>query len=339
MLVAVALALAVALLVAACGGDDAEEPELQTGVVRLGAVPGPTDWDAQVLNGVRAAVRELERRGGIDEKVRLRLVVGTPGRLVRAGVRLIVLPCDARTQAASAAAVRRRDAFVLEPCNTGIWRRFPDVWPVSVSAADEARVLAGYLEDEGYERVAVLGDGRIADAVRAAVKSEELKLAPVRRADVVAVAVGAPFAAATIARLRVRGVDLPIVATHGLDDGQAIRLDRAALEGVVFTTFGFAEPGSEMDELAERYRALTGRRPDSSVAALGYDAVRVLEYAVMEASSTRPALVAASMRGLEAFGATGKIVYPERGGRNPEVSVALVQVEDGRLVLLDRVDV
>src|SRR5262245_22051662 len=161
------------MLVAACGGDDADEPELQTGAVRVGAVPGPTDWDAQVLSGVRAAVRELERRGGIDEKVRLRLFVGTPSGLLRAGVRLIVLPCDARTQAASAAAIRRR-AFVLEPCNTGIWRRFHGVWPVSVSAADEARVLTGYVEDEGYERVAVLGDGRIADAVRAAVKEEEL---------------------------------------------------------------------------------------------------------------------------------------------------------------------
>ena len=305
----------------------------------VGAVPGPTAWDAQVLNGVRAAVLELDRRGGVDEKVRLRLHVGTTGRLLRAGVRLLVLPCDARTQAASAAAARRREAFVLEPCNTGIWRRFPDVWPVSVSPADEARVLAGYIKDEGYERVAVLGEGRIARAVRAAVREEELVVAPVRRADVVAVAVGAPFAAATIARLRVRGVEVPIVATHGLDDRRAIRLDRAALEGVVFTTFGFAEPGSELDELAERYRALTGRRPDASVAALGYDAVRVLEFAMVEASSTVPDALAAAMRGLEVQGATGRIAYPERGGRNPEVSVALVQVENGQIVLLDRVDV
>ena len=286
LLFAVVLALALPLLVAACGGDDAE-PELPTSVVRLGAVPGPTAWDAEVLNGVRAAVRELERRGGVDEKVRLRLHVGTPGRLLRSGVRLLVLPCDARTQAASAAAARRRDAFVLEPCNTGIWRRFPDVWPVSVSPADEARVLAGYLDDEGYERVAVLGEGKIGLAVRAAVEEEGLAVTPIRRADVVAVAVGAPFAAPTIARLRLRGVQLP-----GRVDTRPRRppFDPPRPRGPRrrrLHHLRLPEPGSELDELAERYRALTGRRPDSSVAALGYDAVRVLEFAMVASPPRR----------------------------------------------------
>ncbi len=269
-LAVLAVGLACLLALAACGGGD-DAAELERGVVRIGAVPGPTAWDAQVLNGVRAAVRALDLQGGVDGKVRLRLLVGQARRLVGGGARILVLPCDARLQAASAAAVQGAAVLALEPCNTQIWRRFPDVWPVSVSPPAEARVLVDYVRQQGYERVAIVGDGR------------------------------------------------------------------AALAGSVFLTFGFPDPGSELDELFERYRALTGHPPSSSVAALGYDAVRVLEEAMVEAGSTEPAALAATMPGLEAYGATGTIAYPDGGGRDPSVDVALVRIENGGLALVDRV--
>jgi ABC-type branched-subunit amino acid transport system substrate-binding protein len=334
---AVALALACLLALAACGGGK-EEPELQAGVLRLGAVPGPTAADAEVLNGLRAAVREVNRAGGIDERVQVRLFVGSAARLAEAGVRVVVLPCDARLQAASAAVLKRR-TFLLEPCNTAVWRRFPAVWPVSVSPADEAGVLVGYARDQGYERLGVVGEGRVARAVRAAAMQAGLELAPLRRSDAVVVALRAPFAQSAVARLRERGIDVPVLATHGLDDRAVIAFYKPELDGVVFTTYGFPDPGSQLDEVYERYRALTGHRPASSVATLGYDAVQVLRSAVHDAASTRPAALATVMPGLDASGGAGRIEYPERGGRDPHVSVAIVEVEHGRLVLVDRVGV
>jgi ABC-type branched-subunit amino acid transport system substrate-binding protein len=325
------------LVLAGCGGDD-ESPELAAGELRLGAVPGPTAADAEVVNGVRAAVRELNNGGGIDDKVRLRLYVGDAARLSGSGVRVLVLPCDPRLQAASAAIVRRR-AFALEPCNTGLWRRAPAVWPVSVSPAGEARVLVDYAAEQGYRRLSVVGEGRIARAVQAAARREGLQLVAAFEADAVAVALAAPFAQAAVARLRKRGVDAPVLGTHGFDDRAVNAQNATELDGVVFTTFGFPEPGSEMDELYERYRALTGRRPDGTVAALGYDAVHVLESAVHDAASTRPGALGAAMPGLEAQGATGEIDYPHHGGRDPEVSIALVRIDGARLVLVDRVGV
>jgi hypothetical protein len=330
--------LACLLALAACGGGE-EKPELQPGVLRVGAVSGRTAWDAQVLGGLRAGVRAVNRGGGIDEKVRLTLVVGDARQLAADGIHVFVLPCDARLQAASAALLRRHHPFVLEPCNTGIWRRSARVWPVSLAPADEARVLVGYAHEQKYERMAVVGDGRMAQAVRAAARREGLRLVPLRRAEVVAVALAAPFAQSAVARLRARGIDAPVVATHGMDDRTSIAGDRRDLDGVVFTTFGFADPGSELDELDERYRALNGRHPGSSVAALGYDATKVLEFASVDAGSTRPHALQASMPGLEAYGATGKIVYPEHGGRDPAVTVALVRIANGRLELVDRVGV
>jgi branched-chain amino acid transport system substrate-binding protein len=337
---AAALALVGGLALAGCGGGN-DGPTLRPGTLRVGAVPGPTAWDAEVLNGVRAGVRELNRRGGIDGDVRVTLAVGDAPKLAAAGVRVLVLPCDTRSQAASAASVRRRRGLVLEPCNTGLWRRFPAVWPISVAPADEARVLVDYAHDEQYRRVGVVGEGRMGRAVRAAASRAGLELVGPRskQADAVIVALAAPYAQAAVADLRARRPDVPVLATHGLDDRSVNRGAGDSFDGVVYTTFGYPEPGSALDELYERYRALTGHRPASSVSALGYDAVRVLEFAAVEAASTRPNAIAAAMPGLHASGATGSIEYPERGGRNPKVSVALVRISHGRPTLVDRVGV
>jgi len=330
-------AVLTAFALGGCGGGS-DKPELQPGSLRLGAVLGTTAWDREVLTGVRAAVKSLDRSGGLDGKVRVNLVVGEARQLAADGVRVVVLPCDAADQAAAAATLRRHQGFVLEPCNTGLWQRFHAVWPVSVSQTAEARVLIGYAHDQHYQRIAVIGDGRMARAVRAAARQAGLRFAAPRRADAVVVALASPYAQAAVARLRASGIDTPVLATHGMDDVGQIARHRSALDGVVFTAFGFADPGSELDELDERYRALTGHHPSSTVAALGYDAVRVLDYAAVDAGSTRPQSLRASMHGLDAYGATGKISYPQQGARSPAVSVALIRINHGQLDLVDRFD-
>jgi ABC-type branched-subunit amino acid transport system substrate-binding protein len=327
-------AVAAALLVAGCGSST-PEPELRPGVLRIGVVTPRNHMESEIVNGVRVAVRELDRDGGIDHKVRLHTVFGTSERLAGVGVRVVVLPCGERAQEAAAEVARRRRALMLEPCNTGLWRRFARLWPVSASPAQEADAVAAYADREGHDRVAVLGDSLL----RRAFRRRGIRRTTLRHADAVAVGLEAPAADEAVARLRRRGIDVPVIATHRLDDAAAIRRYRRALEGVTFTTFAYPEPGLETDEFYERYRAVTGRRPQSSVAALGYDAIRVLDSAVNEAVSTEPRALNASMPGLDAYGATGKISYPERGGRDPAVSLVLVKVERGSLVLVDRVDV
>src|SRR5204863_2576458 len=150
----VAAVLACALAPAGCGGSGPQKPKLVAETLRLGAVRGPTDWDTEVLTGLRAEVRALNESGGVDQKVRLSLRVGTARSVLASGAHIAVLPCDARLQAESAVILRRRRMFVLEPCNTQLWRRFPNVWPVSVAPADEARALVGYAQGQKYARIA-----------------------------------------------------------------------------------------------------------------------------------------------------------------------------------------
>jgi ABC-type branched-subunit amino acid transport system substrate-binding protein len=104
----------------------------------------------------------------------------------------------------------------------------------------------------------------------------------------------------------------------------------------VFATFGFPVPGSELDELYEKYRLDHGARPDGSQVQLGYDAVRVLVEGVEKARSTDPAALSAALPGLEVSGAGGVLNYEENGSRVPRADAALVEVRAGRVELVKR---
>ena len=79
--------------------------------------------------------------------------------------------------------------------------------------------------------------------------------------------------------------------------------------------------GSELDEFYERYKALFGGRPSSSVPALGYDALKVLAAAAERAGTPNRAAVMRTVReGLEVGGAFGAIRY-EDGSTQPRVDV------------------
>ncbi len=93
-------------------------------------------------------------------------------------------------------------------------------------------------------------------------------------------------------------------------------------------------PGSELDELYEKYRLDYGARPDGSEVQLGYNALRVIDKAVQQAKSTDPAAMSADLPGLSIGGAGGVLDYPEDGSRQPRADVAVVQVRDGRLELV-----
>ena len=121
-----------------------------------------------------------------------------------------------------------------------------------------------------------------------------------------------------------------------LDTAAAIAAVGADANGVTFATFGFPVPGSELDELYEKYRLDYGARPDGSEVQLGYDAVHVIDKAVQQAKSTDPKAMAADLPGLSIGGAGGVLDYPEDGSRQPRADVAVVQVRNGRLELVHR---
>ena len=140
---------------------------------------------------------------------------------------------------------------------------------------------------------------------------------------------------AFIRQLRGAGVTVPLVAGDGIDSPTTFALGDA-VEGVVFTSSGFAEPGSPMAAYQEKYEAKYGRPPESIMDALGYDLAKIIEAAVTQADSVEPAKIREALANLENVqGATAEISY-KGGNGTPTRPVAVIRIEDGKRVLVSR---
>lgn len=144
-----------------------------------------------------------------------------------------------------------------------------------------------------------------------------------------------PDAPTFIRQLRNAGIDTPVLSMDGVDSTEMIAAGGDAVEGVVFTTHGFPEPGTPTGDFWDRYTEANGSAPESVFAATGYDLMKVVEAAVIKANSIDPAEVGAAINTLvDVHGATGLITY-EGQNRIPLKTVSLVKIEGGKFVLLD----
>jgi len=352
--------LGLALLAVGCGGasENASERELEAGTLRLGFVGrltgAPWDRDRLAFEGARLAVGEINRLGGIDGVLRLRLdgaAAATPAGamtaaegLLRRGARVLVTPCRQAEQLSVFRAGESARRLVLGTCNRGLGRagRPGTDWYVSPELVAQAAALAELVAERGHERVWLDAprSGETRTTLEAALRERGLRA--VRRGgkpDAVVVARNARETVRLIASLRADGSRAAIFALDQLDSARVRGQAGSLLEGASFTAYGYPVPGSELDELYERYRARYGRRPDGSAIALGYTAVKVLEAAINVYESAETARVQRAMRGLEHHGGPlGSIAYPERGGRSPRAEVPVVTVVDSRLELARRAE-
>ncbi len=155
--------------------------------------------------------------------------------------------------------------------------------------------------------------------------------------DVIMTPAYPPDAPTFIKQLRAAGVEIPVISIDGVDSVDTISAGGPAVEGLVFTTHGFPEPGTAMEKFWADYKAKYGSDPESVFAATGYDLVKVIEAAVTKAGSTEPKKVRDAIDSLENIsGATGTITYQGQN-RIPLKTVYLVTVKDGTFQLLDKV--
>ena len=84
----------------------------------------------------------------------------------------------------------------------------------------------------------------------------------------------------------------------GIDSPTTFALGEV-VEGVVFTSSGFAAPGSPMAAYQKKYQAKYGKAPESIMDALGYDLAKIIEAAVTKADSVEPAKVREALANLE----------------------------------------
>ena len=143
-----------------------------------------------------------------------------------------------------------------------------------------------------------------------------------------------PDAPTFIKQLRAAGIDTPVLSMDGVDSQATIDAGGEAVEGLVFTTHGFPEPGTPAGDFWERYTKAQGEAPESVFAATGYDLIKIIEAAVIKAQSVEPAAVRDAIDGLEGVeGATGTITYAGQN-RVPVKTIYLVKIENGTFELL-----
>jgi branched-chain amino acid transport system substrate-binding protein len=152
--------------------------------------------------------------------------------------------------------------------------------------------------------------------------------------DVIVTSAWVPDSAIFVKQLRASGIDIPVLSTDGNDSPLLTEVGGDAVEGMVFSTHGFLEPGSALETFYADYETIKGEPPESIFAALGADLAAAVAAAVTKAGSTEPGAIRDALASLEGVqGATGKMTYAGQTGV-PLKDVALVVVEGGAFKLL-----
>ncbi len=162
-------AAALALVASASGGADA----LPRTTITVGFGNNLTGFlavhDHLISDGAKFAVQDINARGGIGGKVKIKLVLGDvksdPATAVEVANDLIakkptalILPCNTDFQVAMAAVAQQHGQFTLSPCNADptVWKHAPVYWPVGMAANAEQAFLADYLKSKRYRTAYVL---------------------------------------------------------------------------------------------------------------------------------------------------------------------------------------
>jgi branched-chain amino acid transport system substrate-binding protein len=127
------------------------------------------------------------------------------------------------------------------------------------------------------------------------------------------------------------GMDLPVTGGDGWDSASLIQEIRGDLEGkgVHFGNhFSPYEQRPEVQEFVKKFKERYGELPDA-MAALGYDAARILADAIKRAGSVEPAKIRDAIEQTKDFpGVTGRITIDEN--HNARKPLLVLQIKDGK---------
>jgi len=129
------------------------------------------------------------------------------------------------------------------------------------------------------------------------------------------------------AQIKEKGIDALLIGGDGWDSPE-LQLD--LLEGGYFSNhYSPYEERDVVQNFVTAYRDRYGATPDA-LAALAYDATRLLIQAIKEANSTDPTVVKDVMENISYDGISGVITYDAQ--HNPVKKAAVMKVEGGKVV-------
>lgn len=142
--------LSLVTLLAACGGDDDPERELQPGgAVTIGIVEG----ERLIAEGARVEANRVNNAGGVGGALTIRLARGPVEDLLRRGIRLLLLPCRLGL-AEAVSAVEEADAFAVAPCDDGVPEGSRRVIFTGLSPRAQADALSDFVGGEADRELA-----------------------------------------------------------------------------------------------------------------------------------------------------------------------------------------
>lgn len=330
---------------------------------------GIAPYDQPSFAGFKMRVDEINAAGGIAGKFPIRLVVKDTRsdaaqsamiaqELVEEGVSIIITPCDADPSIAAGMVIQAAQIPAFSFCATTptMTLAVGDYMFGNYPADNvQATMLADYAIGQGYRTAYVLvspdtaytqklpqyfaevftakGGEVLAEGSfnmgQQDFSAEVTKIAALNPPpDVIMTAAYEPDFPAFIRQLRGAGVSAPVLGSDGIDSPTTFAMGDL-VEGVVFSTAGFAAEGSPLAAFNEKYREATGEVPNTVYIANGYDLGTVIEAAVTAADSIAPTAIRdAAAELVDVQGVTGPITYAGTQ-RMPLRAVALVRIHDG----------
>jgi branched-chain amino acid transport system substrate-binding protein len=381
MAVAVALLALGVFAAAGLGSSGPQATALKKGTITVGYGNNLTGFlaahDVLISNGAKLAVEQINKAGGIGGKVKIKLIlrdvksrpdvsVQVARDLMKAKVRVLVLPCNTDFQVGMAAVANPRGQFMLSPCNADptVGRKYGNYWPVGMAGNAQLAQLANYAKLRKYRRVYVLDAPQMlyvhlmARYFKKAAPSRGIQIVGTddipfgatgfpqdysaiatkiknnsNGAQAIMTGLFSPFVDFLARDLRRAGVNLPVIGTDGMDTQLNLTTGKDAVNGYAFTAFGFPDKGSPTARFYAQFKGRFGGSPDGSYPALGYDTIKVLAAAVIKSGSLDGKVIQAALaNGMTIQGALGPVRYKGSNQHNPTNIVAALQIKGGKFV-------
>lgn len=332
-------------------------------------------YDSPVMDGFAVAMDEINANGGIAGKYKVEVVTRdnrsdnaqnaiVTQDLLDQGVGMMLVACDSSMVHATAALILAAKIPAISTCSssptlpmTGKGYIFANAVTDNVQGAAQAE----YANSQGYKNAYLLrspdieytqmplyfkeafeklGGKVMGESIYALnqpdFSAEVTKIKALDpQPDVIVTSAFEPDFPAFIRQLRGAGVKIPVVCGDGIDSPTTFALGDV-VEGVVFTSSGFAAPGSPMAAYQEKYKAKFGKAPESIMDALGYDLAKVIEAAVTKADSVEPEKIRAALADLtDVQGATAVISY-KGGNGTPTRPVNVLRIVNNARTLVSQ---
>ncbi|MGH7540543.1 MAG: ABC transporter substrate-binding protein [Gemmatimonadota bacterium] len=185
--------------------------------------------------------------------------------------------------------------------------------------------------EQGGGKVVGEGEFRIDAGDYSAQVTEISNLDP--QPDVIFTSMFLPDTPVFLRQLRQAGVTTPVLGGDGNHDTALLDAGADVLDGFVFNTHGFPEPGTPFGEFFEKYTSETGNEPTSIVEGVGYDDIYFLKAAIEKADSTEPAAIIAAMETVQIDGVTGTMKFDPETHRLVGQPVVLVRLDGAEMAL------